>query len=130
MEKKQEEQARQMRELQEHVECLQRENDGLRAQVEKRHDLGEGDAQDSGQAKHSTVRDKGKKPIIPDDADAPTDDELSSRSSPNPSSVKRNRAKSRQRHSHRHVTNNIDSCDAPNSGVSLTTRQPVEFLWI
>ena len=40
---KEEEQARQMRELQEHTECLQRENDNLRAQVEKRRDLGKRD---------------------------------------------------------------------------------------
>ena len=33
-----------MKELQERVEHLQRENDRLRAQVEKRRDLDEGDA--------------------------------------------------------------------------------------
>ena len=93
MDKKQEEQARHMRELQEHAKRLQRENDCLRVQVEKRHDLGEGDAQDGGQAKHPTVRNKGKKPIIPNDADALADDELSSGSSPNPSSAKSNRAR-------------------------------------
>ena len=67
-----------MRELQDRVEHLQRENDRLRAQVENRHNLGEGDTQDSGQAKHSTVHDKGKKPIVPDNLDIPVDDELSS----------------------------------------------------
>ena len=40
MEKKQEEQARQVKELQGHAECLQRENDQLRAQIEKSRDLG------------------------------------------------------------------------------------------
>ena len=40
IEKKQEEQARQMKELQGHDERLQRENDQLRAQIEKSHDLG------------------------------------------------------------------------------------------
>ena len=48
MEKKQEEQERQMRELQGHAEHLLRENDRLRAQLEKRRDLGERDVQDSG----------------------------------------------------------------------------------
>ena len=52
MEKKREEQARKMRELQEHTELLQCENDCLQVQVEKRHDLCEGDAQDGGQPKH------------------------------------------------------------------------------
>ena len=98
-----------MRELQEHAKRLQCENDRLRAQIEKRHDLGEGDAQDGGQAKHPTVHDKGKKPITPNDVDAPTDDELSSGSSPNPSLSKSNRAKLRQRHSHRPAINNTDN---------------------
>ena len=40
MERKQEEQARQMKELRAHAEQLQRENDQLRAQMEKIHDLG------------------------------------------------------------------------------------------
>ena len=78
MEKKYKEQVRQMRELQDRDEHLQRENDCLWAHVEKRHNLGKGDAQDSEQAKPSTVRDKGKKSIIPDDADIPVDGELSS----------------------------------------------------
>ena len=90
---KREEQARQMRELQDQAEHLQLENDRLKAQVEKRHNLGEGDAQDSGQAKYPTVRDKGKKPIISSDTDTPVDDELSSSISPNPSPEKSNRAR-------------------------------------
>ena len=40
IEKKQEEQARQMTELQGHVERLQHENDQLWAQIEKSHNLG------------------------------------------------------------------------------------------
>ena len=40
VEKKQEEQARQMMELQGHAEILHCENDQLRAQIEKGHDLG------------------------------------------------------------------------------------------
>ena len=47
MEKKQEEQVRQMKKLQGHLERLQRENDQLRAQIEKSHDLGK-DVRDSG----------------------------------------------------------------------------------
>ena len=66
-----------MRELQDSADHLQRENDRFRAQIEKRHNLGEGDAQESGQAKHPIVHDKGKKPIVPNDADIPTDNELS-----------------------------------------------------
>ena len=49
----------------------------LRAQVEKRRDLDEIDTQDSGQAKHPVVRDKGKEPIALDDVDTLEDDELS-----------------------------------------------------
>ena len=58
IEKKQEEQARQMKELQECVKYLQRENDLLWAQVEKRCNLDERDEQDGRQAKHPIVRDK------------------------------------------------------------------------
>ena len=108
IEKKQEEQARKMRELQDLVEHLQCENDHLRAQVEKRHNLGGGDAQDSGKARHPTVRDKGKKPIVPYAADILIDDELSSGSSPNPSPEKSNKARSCQRHSHRLAFSNTD----------------------
>ena len=78
MEKKQEEQAKQMRELQNRVESLQWENNRLRAQVEEMRNLGEKDMQDSSQAKHTTIRDKGKKPIVLDNIDTLTDDELSS----------------------------------------------------
>ena len=94
MEKKQEEQVRQMRELWDSTKHMQYEKDRLWAQVKKRHNLGEGDTQDRGQAKHPTVRYKGKKPIDLDNTDTPTDDELSSGSSPNPSPVKSNRARS------------------------------------
>ena len=90
-----------MKEFEERTEHLQRENDCLRAHVEKRRDLNERDVQDSGQAKHLIVHDKGKKPIVLDDVDIPTDDELSSDSLPNLSLVKSNKYRSRQRHSHR-----------------------------
>ena len=91
-----------MKELQEGIEHLQCENDRLRSRVEKRHDLDEIDAQDSGQTKHPIVHDKGKKPIALDDVDTPADDELFSGSSPNPSlaKFKSNKERSRWRHSH------------------------------
>ena len=97
MEKKQEEQARRMRELQDRVEHLQGENNHLRSQVEKRRDLSEKYVQDSSQAKHPIARNKGKEPIVPDNIDTPTDDELSLGSSP----AKSSRARSLQRRSHR-----------------------------
>ena len=70
MEKKLEEQARQMEVLQDHAERLQHENDRLRAQVEKKCDLGGRDVQDSGRALHPIPRNTEKEPIIPDKADA------------------------------------------------------------
>ena len=88
-----------MRELQDRGEHLQHENDCLQTQIEKRHNLSKGEAQDSEQAKHPIVHDKEKKPIVPDDADTPADDELSSDSLPNPSSAKNNKARSRQTNS-------------------------------
>ena len=91
MEKKQEEQARHMKELQECAEHLQREKDRLRAQVEKGRDLDDRAVQDNGQAQHPVVHDKGKKPIFLDDVDILADDELSSDSSPDPSLIKRNK---------------------------------------
>ena len=81
MERKQEEQARQMKELQGHAECLQRENNRLQTQIEKSHDLGK-DVRDRGRAAHLIALNKGKKPIILDDVNTPADDELSSGSSP------------------------------------------------
>ena len=66
MERKQEEQVRQMKELQGHAEYLQRENDQLRAQIEKTRDHGK-DVRDSGRAALPTARNKGKEPIVPDD---------------------------------------------------------------
>ena len=83
-----------MRELQDRAEHLQRENDHLRAQVEKKHNLGERNVQDSSHARHLIACDKGKEPIILDNVDTPIDDELSSGSSPNPSPTKCSRARS------------------------------------
>ena len=108
MEKKQEEQARQMKELQERPEHLQRENDRLRSQVEKMLELDERDTQDTGQAKHPIVRDKGKKSITLDNVHTPADDELSSSNSLNPSPIKSksNKDRSRLTYSHHPAFNN------------------------
>ena len=81
MERKQEEQARHMKELQDQVERLQHENDQLRAYIEKSRDLGK-DVLESVHDAQPIARDKGKGPVAPDDVDTPADDELSSSSSP------------------------------------------------
>ena len=109
MENKQDEQARQMKEMEEHAEHLQRENDCLRAQVEKRNYLDERGTQDNVQAQHLVVRDKGKKPIVLDDVDIQIDDELSSDSSTDPSLIKGNKDRSRQRHSHHPAFSNSNN---------------------
>ena len=71
MERKQEEQAKKMKELQGQVECLRRENDQLRAQFEKSRDLGK-DVRDSSRAEQPIAHDKGKEPIALHDVDTPT----------------------------------------------------------
>ena len=104
-ERKQEEQARHMQELQARAKRLQCENDQLWFQVEKSLELGK-DVRDGDRAEHPMVHNKGKEKIISDDADAPVDDELSSGRSPSMSpSLSRNargntRDKSRRKHSH------------------------------
>ena len=67
---------------------------GILHQVEKRHYLDERGMQDNVQAQHLVVRNKGKKPIVLDDVDIQTDDELSSDSSPDPSSIKSSKDRS------------------------------------
>ena len=79
MKRKQEEQARQMQELQARTKRLQRENDQLRSQVEKSLELGK-DVRDGDPVEHIVVRNKGKESIVSDN-EAPADDELSSRRS-------------------------------------------------
>ena len=112
-----------MKELQGHAECLQRENDHLPALVEKSRELGR-DVQDGDRAEHIIAHNKEKEPIIPDDVDALTDDELSSRRSPSMSPPPRRdargstRAKSRRKHSH-HPTFN----DAVSSASSRARRE-------
>ena len=81
MERKQEEQGRQMHELQARVERLQHENDQLRAQVEKSLQLRR-DMRDGDRVEHPVARNKGKKPMISDDGDSPAYDELSFGRSP------------------------------------------------
>ena len=95
-----------MQELQAYAERLQRENDQLWAQVVETRDLGK-DVRDDDRVEHPIARNKGKKPIIFGDGDAPVDDELSSRRSPSMSpSPRRNawgstRAKLQRKHLHR-----------------------------
>ena len=74
MERKQEEQARQMHELQDCAERLQRENDQLQSQVVE---LGK-DVQERDRAEPPIVCNKGKEPVIFGDCDALIDDKLSS----------------------------------------------------
>ena len=81
MERKQEEQSTRMKELQAHVERLQRENDQFRASIEKSHDLGK-DVRDSDRAALPTAHNKWKDPTVPEEVDTPIDDELSSVNSP------------------------------------------------
>ena len=94
-----------MKELEGHVEHLQRENDELRAKIEKSRDLGK-DVRNGGRVAHPNTRSKGKELIILDDVDTLTDDELSSGSSPSLSlSLTKNaresaKAKLRKRPSH------------------------------
>ena len=63
-------------------------------------DLDKRDMQNSGQAKHPVIHDKGKKSIVLDYVDISADDDLSLSSSPNLSLAKSNKDRSRQRHSH------------------------------
>ena len=120
MGRKQEEQARHMRELQGRSKCLQRENDKLRAQIGESHDLGK-DVRDSNRAVHQIAHNKRKEPIVPNDVDTITDDELSSGSSLllSLSSTKNTRAKLRKRPSHRPAFSNTVS------GASCRARREV-----
>ena len=81
MEAKQEEQAKQMAELQNHAASLQQENDCLRIGLEA--DRGENIRRRTHPAPPIQTS-KGKEPILPGDSDPPADDELSSGSSPLP----------------------------------------------
>ena len=97
-----------MKELQDHAEHLQCENDLLYALVEKRHNLGGRDVQDSDQALHPIPRNRGKEPIILNEVDTPADDELSSGSSPplGLSPAKNIRAKLHKKTTHRPAFSN------------------------
>ena len=90
MERNQEEQARQIKELQGQVE-----NDKQRAQIEKSRK----DAQAYNRDVKSIACDKGKGPVVPDDVDTPTGDKLSSGRSPslNLSPIKNTRESTRTR---------------------------------
>ena len=84
-----------MKELQGQAERLQHKNDKLLAQIEKSLK----DVQDNDRNVQSITRDKGKGPVVPDDFDTPTNDELSSSnfSSLNLSPVKNTRESTRTR---------------------------------
>ena len=109
-----------MRELQGHSKCLQRENDQLRAQIGESRDLGK-DVRERDRAVHQITHNKGKEPIVPDDVDTPTDDELSSSNSSllSLSPTKNTRAKLRKRPSHRPAFSNTLS------GASCRARREV-----
>ena len=80
MERKQEEQARQMQELRARAELLQRENDRPQSQVEKSLELRK-DVQGGDCAQHLVVLNKGKEPTFFNN-EASADNELSSGRSP------------------------------------------------
>ena len=111
-----------MKELQGHAEQLQWENDQLRAQIEKIRDLGKY-VRDGSRVAYPITRNKGKEPVIPDDVDTPTDDELSLGSSPSLSlsstmnTRESAKAKSRKRPSHHLAFSNAVS------GASLRARK-------
>ena len=81
MEAKQEEQARQMAELQDHATCLQQENDCMRTCLEANRGENIRGCTHPAPPVHPS---KGKEPILPGDSDPPADGELSSGSSPLP----------------------------------------------
>ena len=81
MEMKKEEQARQMAKLRDYTDCLQQENNRLRALLEE--DRGE-NARGSSHPAPPIKQSKVKEPILPGDSYATTDDKLSSGSSPLP----------------------------------------------
>ena len=122
MERKHEEQARHMKDLQGHAKRLQWENDQLWTQIEKSHDLGK-DVRDSDRATLPTTRNKGKEPTVPNDVDTPANDKLSSGSSPSLSlspikNVRESeKAKSCKRPSHHPAFNDAVS------GVSLRAKR-------
>ena len=65
-----------MKELQGQAERLRRENDQLRAQIEKNRDLGK-DTRDRGHDAQLIARDKGKELVALENVETPVDDELS-----------------------------------------------------
>ena len=81
MEAKQEEQARQMAELQEWADHLKQKNDRLRTRLESSRP---GNPQGVAQNEPLARANKGKEPLLPDYSDHQADDELSSDSSPLP----------------------------------------------
>ena len=104
-----------MQELQARAERLQRENDQLRAQLEKSCELGN-DVRDGDRVEHPIARNKGKEPITYSDDYALIDDELSFGRSPSTSPPQgrnargRTRTKSRRKHWHCPALSDAVSC--------------------
>ena len=74
MEREHEEDPRQMQQLQDRIESLQRENDQLSSPVEKNLELGK-DVREGDCVKPQIVLNKGKEPVIFGDDDSSTEDE-------------------------------------------------------
>ena len=78
---------------------------------------------------HLIAHDRGKEPIIPDDVDIPTDDDLSSSSSPSLSlssakiARENAKAKSRKRPLHHPTSNNVISGASHKARREATRRQ-------
>ena len=90
--------------------------------MEKSHDLGK-DVRDGGQAAYPITHNKGKEPVIHDDVDSPTDNELSSGSSPSLSlSSTKNAWKSAKAKSHKRSSHHPAFRDAV-SGASRRARR-------
>ena len=95
-----------------YVEHLQRENDQLRAQIEKNHDLGKY-VRDKGRAVHPIARNRGKDLVIPGDVDTLVDDESSLNSSSSLSlSLAKNARESTQAKSHKKPSHHPAFSDA------------------
>ena len=125
-----------MKELQGQVERLRRENDQLQAQIEKSRK----DAQNNGHDVQPITRNKGKGPVVFDDVDTLTDDELSLGSSPslNLSPAKNTRestrTRSRKRHSPHLAFSDAVSCASGRAKREADRRQyrlgqALENLW-
>ena len=123
MERKQEEQARQMKELQGQAKCLWHENDQLRAQIEKSHK----DAQDNGRNMQPIACNKGKGLLVPDNFDTLENDELSLGSSPSLNlSLAMNTQKSTRTRSYKRPSPHLTFSDAVSGASRRATKKQTE----